>query len=233
MCVLRLITNLSDADATLNAECGEECCDHAYDKLEYSLERFFVFCVTHGIRSLKLLTWLFSPATFGAPPRCIRLLPAFFVSVAKIQHPQKSIIRFYTFPAIRGYFIKFLTKLSYYTRNTHLPFAKQKLLCLATQPRMFESAGGNQKATSGRTGFSLLAPFDFMFLCHSTSFWSSTSSCFRAKRIIASTYPCSWPFPPAEPAESASFSCLLHPILQHSLCLSFERLCPYFSELLL
>ena len=46
---------LSDADATLNAECGEECCDHAYDKLEYSLERFFVFCVTHGVRSLKLL----------------------------------------------------------------------------------------------------------------------------------------------------------------------------------
>ena len=80
---LRLITNLSDADATLNAECGEECCDHAYDKLEYSLERFFVFCVTHGIRSLKLLTWLFSPATFGAPPRCLRLLPAFFVSDSK------------------------------------------------------------------------------------------------------------------------------------------------------
>ena len=106
MCVfLRLITNLSDADATLNAECGEECCDHAYDKLEYSLERFFVFCVTHGIRSLKLLTWLFSPATFGAPPRCVRLLPAFFVSVAKIRHPQKSIIRFYTFPAIRGHFL--------------------------------------------------------------------------------------------------------------------------------
>ena len=74
---------LSDADATLNAECGEECCDHAYDKLEYSLERFFVFCVTHGIRSLKLLTWLFSPATFGAPPRCVRLLPAFFVSDSK------------------------------------------------------------------------------------------------------------------------------------------------------
>lgn len=46
---------MSDADATLNAECGEECCDHAYDKLEYSLERFFVFCVTHGVRSLKLL----------------------------------------------------------------------------------------------------------------------------------------------------------------------------------
>ena len=110
MCVfLRLITNLSDADATLNAECGEECCDHAYDKLEYSLERFFVFCVTHGIRSLKLLTWLLSPATFGAPPRCVRLLPAFFVSVAKIRHPQKSIIRFYTFPAIRGHFLlKFL-----------------------------------------------------------------------------------------------------------------------------
>ena len=113
-------------------------------------------------------------------------------------------MRFYTFPAIRGYFIKFLTKLSYYTRNTHLPFAKQKLLRLATQPRMFESAGGNQKATSGRTGFSLLAPFDFMFLCHPTSFCSSTSSCFRAKRIIASTYPCRWPFPPAEPAESTS-----------------------------
>ena len=102
---LRLITNLSDADATLNAECGEECCDHAYDKLEYSLERFFVFCVTHGIRSLKLLTWLLSPATFGAPPRCVRLLPAFFVSVAKIQHPPKSIIRFHTFPAIRGHFL--------------------------------------------------------------------------------------------------------------------------------
>ena len=167
---------LSDADATLNAECGEECCDHAYDKLEYSLERFFVFCVTHGIRSLKLLTWLFSPATFGAPPRCVRLLPAFFVSVAKIQHPQKSIIRFYTFPAIRGYFIKFLTKLSYYTRNTHLPFAKQKLLRLATQPRMFESAGGNQKATSGRTGFSLLADLLLISFCHSTSLASSSSS---------------------------------------------------------
>ena len=80
---------MSDADATLNAECGEECCDYAYDKLEYRLERFFVFCVTHGIRSLKLLTWLSSPATFGAPPRCVRLLPAFFVSVAKIQHPPK------------------------------------------------------------------------------------------------------------------------------------------------
>ena len=105
MCFLRLITNLSDADATLNAECGEECCDHAYDKLEYSLERFFVFCVTHGIRLLKLLTWLLSPATLGAPPRCVRLLPAFFVSVAKIQHPQKSIIRFHTFPAIRGHFL--------------------------------------------------------------------------------------------------------------------------------
>ena len=167
---------MSDADATLNAECGEECCDHAYDKLEYSLERFFVFCVTHGIRSLKLLTWLFSPATFGAPPRCVRLLPAFFVSVAKIRHPQKSIIRFYTFPAIRGHFIKFLTKLSYYTRNTHLPFAKQKLLRLATQPRMFESAGGNQKATSGCTGFSLLADLLLISFCHSTSLASSSSS---------------------------------------------------------
>ena len=63
---------------------------------------------------------------------------------AKIQHSVLPIIRFYTFPAIRGYFIKFLTKLSYYTRNTHLPFAKQKLLRLASQPRMFESEGGNQ-----------------------------------------------------------------------------------------
>lgn len=166
---------MSDADATLNAECGEECCDYAYDKLEYSFERFFVFCVTHGIRSLKLLTWLSSPATFGASPRCVRLLPAFFVSVAKIQHPPKSIIRFHTFPAIRGYFIKFLTKL-YYSRNTHLPFAKQKLLRLATQPRMFESAGGNQKDTSGRTGFSLLADLLLISFCHSTSLVSSSSS---------------------------------------------------------
>ena len=166
---------MSDADATLNDECGEECCDYAYDKLEYSFDRFFVFCVTHGIRSLKLLTWLSSPATFGAPPRCVRLLPAFFVSVAKIQHPPKSIIRFHTFPAIRGYFIKFLTKL-YYSRNTHLPFAKQKLLRLATQPRMFESAGGNQKDTSGRTGFSLLADLLLISFCHSTSLVSSSSS---------------------------------------------------------
>ena len=166
---------MSDADATLNTECGEECCDHAYDKLEYCFERFFVFCVTHGIRSLKLLTWLLSPATFGAPPRCVRLLPAFFVSVAKIQHPQKPIIRFHTFPAIQGYFIKFLTKL-YYSRNTHLPFAKQKPLRLATQPRMFESAGGNQKATSGRTGFSLLADLLLISFCHSTSLASSSSS---------------------------------------------------------
>ena len=166
---------MSDADATLNTECGEECCDHAYDKLEYCFERFFVFCVTHGIRSLKLLTWLLSPATLGAPPRCVRLLPAFFVSVAKIQHPQKPIIRFHTFPAIQGYFIKFLTKL-YYSRNTHLPFAKQKLLRLATQPRMFESAGGNQKATSGRTDFSLLADLLLISFCHSTSLASSSSS---------------------------------------------------------
>ena len=38
------------------------------------------------------------------------------------------------------------------------------------------SEGGNQKATSGRTGFSLLADLVFTCFCHSTSFFSSASS---------------------------------------------------------
>ena len=39
------------------------------------------------------------------------------------------------------------------------------------------SEGGNQKLTSGRIGFSLLAAFVFTCFCHSTSFFSSSSSC--------------------------------------------------------
>lgn len=38
------------------------------------------------------------------------------------------------------------------------------------------SAGGNQKATSGRAGFSLLADLVFIIFCHSTSLASSSLS---------------------------------------------------------
>jgi hypothetical protein len=41
------------------------------------------------------------------------------------------------------------------------------------------SEGGNQKLTSGRAGFSLLADFVFICFCHSTSLSSSFSSCSR------------------------------------------------------
>lgn len=53
-----------------------------------------------------------------------------------------------------------------------------------------------QMATSGRAGFSLFAPFVFICFCHSTSFFSSVSSCWRKSRQIASTRCDSWPLLP-------------------------------------